>query len=278
MIIDAHTHNRIFNMSHKAKPFLPVFIFFLSAIGSFVIPAQAQESPNAPSCTAEQRSCLIDELITLAATIDKKAWRDQTYREIAKTLAFDGEFNKAVSIIDKIEIPDTKAMTIRGIGMMLAAHNYSAEELEKKFAVLHTKAKEIEDPPSHGIALTYIAMAQAFAGNDEGAWETCAMMENEALQNKAYGETAEIQAERGDFKAAQKSIESIKSLSFRNKAYEIISHILSDSTLYDDALSAANAITNSYKRAQAVQYLLDTQKPRERLQNTTKNLLETDIK
>ncbi len=256
-------------MHRKAKPFLPVFLFFLSMIGSIIFigtaPAYAEETNKTQSCSAHNRPCLIDEMTALTADIDKKAWRDQTYREIAKTLAFDGQFEKAVSIIDKIETPDTKAMTIRGIGVILAAQSHSAEELNNKFSTLHSKAKEIEHAASHGIALTYIAMAQAFAGDDKGAWETCAMMENVSLQNKAYGETAEIQAERGDFKAAQKSIQSIESPAFRNKAYVTISRILSDKGLYDDALSAATNITNAYKKTQALQYLLDAQKPRERI-------------
>jgi hypothetical protein len=256
-------------MHQKAKSFLTIFSFFLNMIGCVSLimpsPAQAEENQKSQSCAVHNRDCLLDKMITLAADIDNKAWKDQTFREIAKTLAFDGKFEQAVSLIDKIETPDTKAMTIRGIGMMLATHNYSAEELNNKFATLHGKANEINHAASHSIALTYIAMAQAFAGDDVGAWKTCAIMENIALQNKAYGETAEIQAERGDFKAAQKSIQSIKSSAYQNKAYETISRLLSEKSLYEDALSAASAITNPYKKTQALQYMLDKQKPRERL-------------
>ncbi|MCK5373686.1 MAG: hypothetical protein KAJ40_00230 [Alphaproteobacteria bacterium] len=260
-------------MDHKAKSFLPFFLFFLSLIGTIVFffpqttsHAQTTEQQEKP-CSSIQRNCLIDEIITLAANIEKTSWRDQTYRETAKTLAFDGIFDKAVSLIEKIETPDTRAMTIRGIGMMLAAHNYPIEELNKKFSILRIKAENIQHPPSHGIALTYIAMAQAFAKDDEGAWKTCAEMKNIALRNKAYGETAEIQAERGDFNAANTSIKNIKTTSYRNKAYETTSRILSDKGLYEDALKAATAITNSYKRTQTIQYMLDKQKPRERLQS-----------
>jgi hypothetical protein len=262
-------------MHQKAKPFLPVFLFFLSMISALTstTPSQAQvnQEPSEQNCSVQNRECLLDEMITLAENIQKKPWRDQTYREIAKTLAFENNFDKAVSIIDKIENPDTKAMTIRGIGMMLATHNYTAKDLNAKFEVLHKKANEIEHAASHGIALTYIAMAQAFTGDDEGAWKTCAMMENESLRNKAYGETAEIQAERGDYTAAQKSIQSIESIAYSNKAYDIVSHILSDKELFGDALRAINAITNPYKKAQALQYMLDKQKPRERLQINTPN-------
>ena len=264
-------------MNHKAKSFLPVFLFFLSFIGTIVFffqqtPCYAQATEQSKrACTATQRNCLIDEMTLLVQNIEKTAWRDQTYREIAKTLAFDGMFDKAVSLIEKIETPDTRAMTIRGIGMMLAAHNYPAEELNKKFSTLRTTANEIDHLPSHGIALTYIAMAQAFAKDDDGAWKTCAEMQNVALQNKAYGETAEIQAERGDFNAADTSIKHIKSPSFRNKAYETISRILSDKGLYEGALKAATSITNSYKKTKTIQYMLDRQNPRERIQNSAEH-------
>lgn len=285
-------------MYHKAQNFLPVFLFFIGifAIIHNNVHAQTNDKPHAQqitktmagkiikdgghidpipaikapeSCKAQDRTCLIDALIKETALIDNEQWRDQTYREIAKTLAFDKAFDKAVSIIGLIKTADTKAMTIRGIGMALAAHDEKPESLTKKFATLRLKADEIEHPPSRGIALTYIAMAQAFAGDNEGAWKTTMAMKNQALKNKAYGETAEIQAEKGNFKATKTSISKIEDLSFRNKAYGVVSKILSDSTLYDDALSAANAITNSYKKSQALQYLLDKQKPRERLKGTT---------
>ena len=38
------------------------------------------------------------------------------------------------------------------------------------------------------IALTYISMAQAFAGDNDAAMKTAAGMDNQALRNKAYGE------------------------------------------------------------------------------------------
>ncbi len=131
------------------------------------------------------------------------------------------------------------------------------------FAKLRTVAEKIEHQPSYAIALTYIAMAQAFAGDDEGAWKTAADMENDALRHKAYGETAEIQAERGDSQAAMKSIGFIESLAFRNKAYAIVTKLLADRGKLEEALNSAKAITNDYKKAQALQYVLDKQKPRE---------------
>ena len=235
-------------------------LFFLCITFSFTAMAEEQ-------CTIKNRSCVIEQLITNAAQIDNIAWKDQTYREIAKTLAFEKDFDKAISLIDLIETPDVKAMTIRGIGMTLANYDEDQEALTKKFAKLRIKADSITvHPPSHGIALTYIAMAQAFAGDNEGAWKTTEDMKNTALKHKAYGETAEIQAEKGDFKSAKISINKIEKLSFRNKAYETISKILADKGLYENAYSAAIAITNPYKKGQAIQYLLDQQKPRERIQ------------
>lgn len=250
-------------MSHfKSYRKAQVFLFILFLI---TLPFNAHAVDE---CTVQDRGCVLDELISNASSIDNVAWKDQTYREIAKTLAFEKSFDKALAIIDLIETPDTKAMSIRGVGMALAAYGDDKETLTKKFAKLRVKADSITNhPPSHGIALTYVAMAQAFAGDNEGAWKTTESMNNAALKHKAYGETAEIQAEKGDFKSAKNSIDKIESLSFRNKAYETVSKILSDKGLYDDAYQAARAITNPYKKGQAIQYLLDQQQPRERLSN-----------
>jgi len=257
-----------FNMYHfiryrKSDIFL-LSILFLSTLA--IIPTKSMAEEQNTSCKIKDRICIINKMIAQSSEIDNKAWKDQTYREIAKTLAFDREFEEALSVIDLIETPDTKAMSIRGVGMMLGHYGEDKESLAKKFAKLRVKADSITHPPSHGIALTYIAMAQAFTDDNEGAWKTTEDMKNTALKHKAYGETAEIQAEKGDFKSAQISINKIDSLSFRNKAYEIISKILSDKKLYEDAYKAANAITNAYKKTQAIQYMLDKQKPRDRVQ------------
>lgn len=217
----------------------------------------------AQKCTVEDRVCVLNEIEALSAKIDRASWRDQTYRELAKTRAFEGDIDGALSVIEKIETPDTKALTIRGVGMAAADLKLPKEQYDEWFEKLRVKAEGIEHPPSYAIALTYIAMAQAFAGDNEGAWATAADMENDALRHKAYGETAEIQAERGDFNAARTSISKIESLSFRNKAYSTVSKILADREYYQEALDAASLIENAYKKASALQYVLDTQKPRD---------------
>ncbi|HCQ71147.1 MAG: hypothetical protein CL570_01370 [Alphaproteobacteria bacterium] len=217
----------------------------------------------AAACVASDRACVIRDLIKTAEKIEKDHWRDQTYREIAKTLAAEGRYDDAINFIDKVGNPDTKAMTIRGIGMTAAEHGISADDYNTLFQALHSKAADIEHPPSHAIALTYIAMVQAFANDDKGAWKTAGSMDNDALRNKAYGETAEIQAERGKYAQAMQSIKQINSESFKNKAFSITSKIFADDGHYDHALGAAEGITNTYKRARALQYILDQQKPRE---------------
>lgn len=217
----------------------------------------------AQACEIEDRPCLLKSMTETAAQIQQTSWRDQTYREIAKTYAFDGDVDTALGLIDKIETPDTKAMTIRGIGMAVADHHPSPESYTLTFKKLRTKAETITHPPSYAIALTYIAMAQAFADDDAGAWKTAQDMENDALRHKAYGETAEIQAEKGKFDEAMKSIAFIDSLAFRNKAYTIVSRILAEKNFLPQALKAAQKITNPYKKTSAIQFVMDTQKPRE---------------
>ena len=85
-------------------------------------------------------------------------------------------------------------------------------------------------------------------------------MTNAALRHKAYGETAEIQAEKGNFDAAMKSIGFIDDEAYRNKAYNIVSKILSDHKYFEQAYKAALEITNDYKKSQSIQYMLDRQK------------------
>ena len=60
-----------------------------------------------------------------------------------------------------------------------------------------------------------------------------------------------------------KSIGYIESVAFRNKAYTIISKILANNSKLAESLKAAESITNAYKKSQALQYILDKQKPRE---------------
>lgn len=246
-------------MYHKIICFLPIFLLFIVLSTNLA----GEEMNQNNLCPVENRACILKQLLKDTALINNVVWRDQTYREVAKTYAFDGTFNQAIEIIAKIQTPDTKAMTIRGIAMALSQRGYKPEKRAKIFTTLRAEAEKISHPASYAIALTYIAMAQAFAGDNDGAWKTASDMKNEALRHKAYGETAEIQAEKGDFKSAQISIEKIESLSFRNKAYSIVSKILSDDDQFHDAYRAANAITNPYKKAQATQYILDQQVPRD---------------
>lgn len=153
------------------------------------------DSPPAP-CTGEDKTCLLKELDTAAASIGKTEWRDQTRRELAKLLTHNKQADEAIALIGRIETPDTKAMTIRGIGMAAAEGKIATPEL---FTKLRKEADKIIDPPSHAVALTYIAMSQAFADDDAGAMATAQGMENAALRNKAHNEAAKIQADRGDF-------------------------------------------------------------------------------
>lgn len=225
---------------------------------------QAVQPENAQTgsvqCDIADRGCMLDQLGNYAAKIEQKGWRDQTLRELAKSYAADGQIDRAIGLISDISNPDTKAMTIRGIGMELAGLNYTPEQLQREFAKLSAEAPKINHSPSHAIALTYIAMAQAFAGDNEGAWKTAESMENGALRNKAYAETSEVQAEHGQYDTAIKSIGFIDNEPFRNKAYGIIAKIFADRGLLEESYQSALKITNPYNKTQAMQYMLDRQK------------------
>lgn len=225
-------------------------------------PIQDKENydPAQAICGIDNRGCVLKNLRATAKQIEKDEWRDQTLRELAKSYAADGYLDVAISIINDIKTPDTQAMTIRGIGMEIAKLSLPDTQRDAAFVKLRAAAEKIGHPPSYAIALTYIAMGQAFAGDDAGAWKTAGEMENEALRHKAYGETAEIQAEKGNDSAAMHSIGLIKDEAYRNKAYGTISKILADRGLLDQSYKAALAIKNPYLKSQSLQYMLDKQK------------------
>lgn len=226
--------------------------------------ASAQETP-APTCAPADKSCIMKQIEQTAARIDTQSWRDQTYRELAKSYTHEGMEDMAIALIDKILTPDTKAMTIRGIGFAAADENWNDKaRYGALWDKLAAKAKTIDHAPSQGIAWTYIAMAQAFAHDDEAATKTAAAMTNEALKHKAFGESAEIQAERGDYAAAMASIGHIDSASFRDKAYRTVAKIFVDRGLLKEAYGCADKIENPYARAVVLQMIVNHGPPRRR--------------
>lgn len=240
---------------------LPVFCVIMLTAAH---PADAQEKP-APqprkTCAATEKECLLSELTGITDIVGESNWRDQTYREAAKLMTRQKMFDQAVIVLNKIENPDTKALTIRGIGMAAAAikNDMAKQEMGDLWITLHKEAAKIEHPPSHAIALTYIAMAQAFAGDDKGAHDTAMGMENDALRHKALGETANIQAERGDLTQAMLSIKAIDDASFRDKALRKVSRTFAEGGKYDEALQTARDIENAYQKAQAILFILARQ-------------------
>ncbi|MCB1682041.1 MAG: hypothetical protein H6858_03900 [Rhodospirillales bacterium] len=236
---------------------IPLLVF-MALLVAFPASAEAQK-PKTDSCNVSEKICILSQIQEQAQTLESKTERDQTYRELAKAYARSNKIDEAVALIPKIQTPDTQAMTIRGIGMELAALNLPKDRQDAVFKTLRTEAEKIKHPPSYAIALTYIAMSQAFAGDDEGAWKTASEMQNDSLRHKAFGETAEIQAEKGEYEKAKTSLTRIGDPSYQNKAYRTVSKILADKGLYEESYDAALQIANPYLKALALQYLVDKQ-------------------
>lgn len=238
--------------------FMKIFFVFCLLFN----PAFAQEDKQS-TCMASDRPCLLKEIERSADTIENQSWKDKAYRELAKSYTYEGQEDDAIALLDKIENPDTKALTIRGIGFAAADREWEETRKKSLWVKLSDHAVKIDHAPSHGIALTYIAMAQAFAGDDAAATATAKSMENDALRHKAFGESAEIQAERGDFQAAMASISHIDSLPFRNKAHRIVSKIFVTRNEVDKAYEAARKIENPTMKAQALQLIVNKDNPEE---------------
>lgn len=223
-----------------------------------VAPANAQENAPATCADPADRACLSGLIEQSAGQITEAPWRDQTLRDLAASRTIAGDTDGAIALVPRIQNPDTRAMAIRTIGMAAALYGkYTYIQYKGLFAKLTQQAGTIAEEGPRGIAFTYIAMSQAFARLDDDAAATAAAMTNDALRYKAYGETAEIQAERGDFTRASASLASIESASFRNKAYQTVSGIFATKGDYKSALDLATKIDNPVKRAQALQKLLN---------------------
>lgn len=234
-------------------------IICLMTVFALVLPVKAYAK-----CDVTDKLCVMAEIKKTAETIEDQSWRDKALRELAKSYTYQGEESKAIALIEEIKTPDTKAMTIRGIGMAAADSKWKNKEdkrdkerYDKLFEKLAEKADKIEHKPSYAIAYTYIAMAQAFAHDDEGAMATAKAMKNDALRHKAFGETAEIQAERGDYNAAMMSIAEIDSVSFKNKAYGTIARIFIKKGKLGEAYNTAQKIDNPVARAQVLQNIIN---------------------
>lgn len=233
------------------------FVASLFALFIFSIPVGAIASQDIPVCAAMDRPCLMKQIEALVPSIEQQDWKDQTLRELAKTYTYEGQESKAIALIARIDNNDTKAMTIRGIGMAAAGEKWAQTRYDALFTRLAEEAKKINHAPSQGIAYTYIAMSQAFAGDDSGARRTAAAMQNVALRNKAYGETAEIEAQRGDLKNALVTLAAIDSAPYRNKAYDTVSKIFLEKAMIEESYQCAEKINNAFLRAKSVQRILN---------------------
>lgn len=208
-------------------------------------------------CAGLDQACLLNQLEREADAIPETQWRDSTYRELAKLLARRGEEDNAVALIDKIRTPDTKAITIRGIGMNAAQYaKLTKEQYATLFSSLTAKANDIKDPSSQAIALNYIAESQANAGDDAGSLKTALAMKNEEMRNKALYDSSKAQAAAGRIEAVEAGIKAINQAPFRDKARRTASEIRANAKDYDGALRLAEKIENPYQKAQAVLYIL----------------------
>ncbi len=229
------------------------------AILSFIILIM-EVAPAHAQCALADKACLYSSLQSNIETITEPRWRNTAYRDLAESLAFDGDIDRAVSLVQKIDNADTQAMTIRAIGMVVALHRDLADaDYMAIFAKLDASTQTIKDEGARDIGYTYIAMAQAFAGLDADATKTTDAMKNPALKHKAFGETAEIQAEKGKLTEAMHSIELIDSVAFKNKALGIVSDIFVKKGDLDSALQIANAITNPTRKSKAMQTIINHQ-------------------
>lgn len=227
-------------------------VFFLSVN---IFKARAETLPSMlTSCQGRDLKCILDYTAMHLNAIKEDNWRDQIIRDLVMRYADSGYKDEAIALIPKVQNPDTKAMSIRAAGFGLAKYSHQESHATDRayFTRLDELANTIKHDGARAIAFTYIAMGEALAGLDEDATQTALDMKNSALRNKALGESAEIQSERSDLVAAQKSIAHIDDAAFRDKAYTTTAEIFIKQGQYDNALAMAEKIQNAYKKNKVI--------------------------
>ncbi len=230
-----------------------VFLLFFLSLILYTTSPKAEE--NQPLCDTATKECLLKTLENTIPDITDQKWKDKSYREYAKILAANDKIDEAIALIEKISGPDTKAMTIRGIGMEASKLNWADNRYTNLFNRLYEEAQKIEHKPSHDIALTYIAMGQAESKQDDAAIQTALIIDNAALQHKALGEIAETQSMRKDHNKALNTLDKISSTAYKNKACRTVSELMANDNAFEAAFEAAQKIDNAYIKAESLLYI-----------------------
>ncbi|MCB1556845.1 MAG: hypothetical protein KDJ15_05980 [Alphaproteobacteria bacterium] len=232
---------------------------FLVCAGGAPVSAGTTQAPLPVACEAQDTACLFGLLGEAGAAIAEPVWRDQTYRETAKLLAYDGRAEEALALLPLIGNPDTQAMTLRGIGVALAGTTIPDSDKQALYGRLVAAGAGIVQPESRAIALRYVAKGQALAGFDDSARATIRKIDNLSQSDKAFEEVAEVQAKAERLDQALLSIADIRSPAYRDRAHGAVSKICAGRGLYPQALRAAEKIENPYNRGQALLTILEGQ-------------------
>lgn len=219
---------------------------------SFIAEASEEDPLADTQCANDDPACLIKDLHESIAKIADFHWRDQVLREVAKALTEKGYPELALRIIEQVENQDTKAMTIRGIGVNTAKLSMPDDQKTYIYNQLKVAANNLSDAPSKDIAFRYIAKGQALAGFDAEADKTVDAVKDTSQRDKAYEEIAEVQAAQAKLDNVMETIARIESPSYRDRAYGAASKIFIKNGQIDPALKLAYKIETPYNRAQAL--------------------------
>ena len=238
---------------------LQIAIFTFFALFGFTLTVSADPS----SCALQQDddamlSCAGAALDKLIPQIYNTRWRDQSFREQAKILIRHGSVDKAMSLLPQISNEDTKALTIRAIGIGMAELPLAPAAQNEYFDTLHKQAMTISHTGSQEIAMTYIAIAEASAGLFERALTSARTLRTNSLRNKSYQEIAEVLSAKGDTDNSFAALNLIDDPSFRNKAYGVIAAVFIKHGQLAAALQFAEHIEDPYIKSNSFLNIMNT--------------------
>lgn len=207
----------------------------------------------------------LDKALELAGTISADYYRSDTFAQIARNLADQGDIERAHKIVlDRVSETEVKAKVLAEIGLK-AAKQGQTDRVIPLFTEALRHANLISDPNGRMVALSPILIQYAQAGYPDRALQEIAPLEMPELKAKVLSAIAVEYATQGKreqaFTLAGQALETVGTISQSYEQEFLLTDMVKDYTrvgLYEVAIQSAQQIPYSEKK-QAILLALATE-------------------
>ncbi|MCT7985541.1 tetratricopeptide repeat protein [Laspinema sp. A4] len=191
----------------------------------------------------------LEKALELAGTISEAYYRSQTFAEIAKNLADQGNIERAHKIVlDHVSDTEIKARGLAEIGLRSAKQGQTNRVIPL-FTEAVRQANLISDPNSRMVALSPILIHYAEAGYPDRALQEITPLERPEIKAKVLNAIAIEYATQGQREEAstiaRQALETVRTISESYEQEFLLMDMVRDYTrlgLYEVAIQAAHQI------------------------------------